>query len=133
MGAVGKKLRQAVGDGKVTLLHWCPGCNGPHGITIDGGPPTWLFNGDYHEPEFSPSILCFTSYDEEGEKLPDGRRRTLCHYFIRRGAALADRGANLDPAKSYIDFCGDSPHALRGKIVELPDWPYDVSRETPRE
>lgn len=123
MGAVGKKLRRAVGDGgkHVRLMHWCPGCKEPHGITIEGGPPTWSFNGDYEMPSFQPSVLCFTDY-EGGQRL--AARRTLCHYFIRTGFELADRGANLDPHKSYIDFCGDSPHELRGKIVELPDWPY---------
>lgn len=122
MGDVGKKLRRASGGGRTQLLHWCPGCKQPHGITIFGGAPVWSFNNDYERPSFSPSVLYFTDYDEEGEKR--GGRRTLCHYFIRTGAELAGRGANLDPMKSYIDFCGDSPHELRGKIVELPDWPY---------
>lgn len=125
MGAVGKKLRTARGsDGTRTLLHWCPACKGPHGIRIEGPAPTWSFNGDYRAPSFSPSVLCFTTDDDEGEPLPSGQRRTLCHYFVRRGVELASRGANLDPAKSYIDFCGDCPHELRGKIIELPDWPY---------
>lgn len=126
MAAIGRKLRRAIGDGgkHVRLMHWCPGCEGPHGITIEGGPPTWKFNGNYHKPSFEPSVRCFTNYDDEGEPLPKGTDRTLCHYFIRTGAELAGRGANLDPLKSYIDFCGDSPHALRGKIVDLPDWPY---------
>lgn len=105
-------------------MHWCPGCGGPHGIRIKGPPPVWSFNGDFDAPSFQPSVLCFTTNDEEGMPMPTGQRRTLCHYFIRRGAELAERGANLDPKKSYIDFCGDSPHELRGKIVELPDWPY---------
>jgi len=97
------------------LLHWCPACDGPHGITIFGSPPVWSFNENYDAPAFSPSILCFTTQD--------GIQKTICHYFIRLGSELAGRGANLDPAKSYIDYCGDCPHELRGKIVELPDWP----------
>ena len=65
-------------------------------------------------PTFAPSILCFTEYDEDDPsdvpvKLPDGQRRTLCHYFIRDG---------------MIEFCPDSPHALAGQTVELPEWPY---------
>jgi len=130
MGAVGKKLRRAVGtwEGKphVRLMHWCPGCNEPHGITIEGGPPSWIFNGDYDRPSFSPSVLCFTTHtlDDDDKSLPAPVRETLCHYFIKTGAELAGRAQNLDPTKSYIDFCGDSPHALSGKIVELPDWPY---------
>lgn len=126
MGALGRKLRTATGEGEKLILHWCPGCKGPHGIRVAGGPPVWSWNGDADAPSFSPSILCFTDdpEDDHGNPLPAPRRITLCHYFIKRGSEMHDRGANLDPAKSYIDFCGDSPHELRGKIVELPDWPY---------
>lgn len=129
MGALGKKLRSARGsDGSLTLLHWCPACGGPHGIRVEGPAPTWRFSGTHDAPSFEPSILCYTDdvEDEIGRPLPKPARRTLCHYFIRRGDErdLVMRGANIDPSKSYIDFCADSPHALRGKIVELPDWPY---------
>jgi hypothetical protein len=131
MGAIGKKLRRAIGnwDGKphVRLMHWCPGCAEVHGITVEGGPPTWAFNGDYEAPAFEPSVRIFITHtkDDDDRLLPAQVQETLCHYFIRTGAQLLNRGANVDPAKSYIDFCGDSPHDLRGKIVELPDWPYD--------
>lgn len=103
------KLRTARGRDTKSLMHWCPGCNEAHSIRIEGGPPVWTFDGDYEKPTFAPSILCFTTYDDEGDPLPGGQRRTLCHYFIRSG---------------MIEFCGDSPHALAGKTVELPDWPY---------
>lgn len=111
MGAIGKKLRRAVGDGgkHVWLLHWCPACEEPHGITIQGGPPQWTFDGSFDRPTFRPSVLYFTDYDEEGERLPEGQRRTLCHYFVTDGK---------------IQFCGDNPHALNGQTVDLPDWPY---------
>lgn len=126
MGAAGTKLRRAQGDVRKMLMHWCPGCDEPHGITIEGvGCPVWTFNGDYEKPSFNPSILCFTTH-EGGKQLAE--RRTLCHYFIKTGAELGDRILlglpALDPGKSYIDFCGDSPHALAGRTVELPDWPY---------
>lgn len=130
MSAIGKKLRRALGNGgkHVRLMHWCPGCEEPHGVTIKGGPPTWTFNEDYNRPSFAPSVLCFTTHDDEGEPLPQGQRRTLCHYFIKTGAEIlaANRpdAGPIDQAKSYIDFCADSPHALAGKVVELPDWPY---------
>jgi hypothetical protein len=127
VGALGKKLRSARGsDGSRTLLHWCPGCDQPHGIRVEGPPPVWRFRGTYDAPSFEPSILCFTTHttDDDDRPLPAPVRETLCHYFIRLGSELKARGANLDDAKSYIDYCGDSPHALRGKIVELPDWPY---------
>jgi hypothetical protein len=115
MGAIGKKLRRARGMGEyakeLLLLHWCPGCDEPHGIRIEGreGSPKWTFNGNFDRPTFSPSVLNFTIYDDEGEPLPQGQRRTLCHYFITDG---------------QIQFCGDSPHELAGQTVDLPDWPY---------
>lgn len=126
MSAIGKKLRRAVGlQGRhIRLMHWCPACEEVHGFTIAGGPPCWSFNGNFDKPSFNPSMLIYTEFDDEGMPLPLHHRRTICHYFIRTGAELGQRGANLDPNKSYIDYCSDSPHALRGKIVELPDWPY---------
>lgn len=123
MSAVGTKLRSISGaNGYRGLAHWCPGCEEVHVYKIDGpGPTKWTFNGDYERPSFTPSMLISTD-------------RTLCHYFIKTGseilAARAGVGAgplqcaSVHPDRSYIDFCGDSPHALRGQIVELPDWPY---------
>jgi hypothetical protein len=83
-------------------MHWCPGCQGPHGIRIEGPSPIWSFDGNYEKPTFAPSILVYTLEE-------DGSRHTECHYFIRSG---------------MIEFCGDSPHALAGKTVEIPEWPY---------
>ena len=89
------KLRRARGTNplSLTLMHWCPGCDQPHGIRIEGDPPTWSFNGDYEVPHFDPSIRCFTTDSVTKED------RTLCHYHIHNGK---------------IEFCGDSPHALAG-------------------
>lgn len=127
MAQIGTKLRAASGsNGYRALMHWCPGCNKVHGCKIGGdGPTKWTFNGDYNVPSFSPSMLIRTNHDGE-KRSPDGQMRTVCHYFIKTGAELQNRepGRAFDPAKSYIDFCGDSPHALSGKVVELPDWPY---------
>lgn len=111
MGAIGKKLRSASGPlGHRSIMHWCPGCDDVHGIRIEGPDgPKWTFNGDYDRPTFGPSVRCFTHYDDDHRKLPDGQTRTLCHYFIRDGR---------------IEFCGDSPHNLAGQTVDLPDWPY---------
>lgn len=109
------KLRNAIsGNKERSIIHWCPGCKQPHSIRIAGPTPTWTFDGNYERPTFAPSILCFTEYDENDEgdvpvKLPDGQRRTLCHYFIRDG---------------MIEFCSDSPHEFAGQTVELPEWPY---------
>src|ERR1700677_3085511 len=113
MGGIGTKLRRASSaDGKdVQLMHWCPGCDQPHGIRIEGGPPIWSFNGDYENPHFNPSIRCFTTHttDDDDKPLPSPVQETLCHYHIHHGK---------------IEFCSDSPHALSGQTVALPDWPY---------
>lgn len=114
MGALSKKLRDIKGG----ILHWCPGCDGCHAIWITEPNPLtgakWTWDGNVDQPTFSPSILVFTEYDDKHQKLPDGQRRTLCHYFIRQGR---------------IEFCGDSPHHLAGQTVELPDWPPDEDGE----
>ena len=91
-------------------MHWCPGCDEPHGIRISGGPPVWNFDGNYDRPTFGPSIRCFTTEttDDNDKPLPAPLQRTLCHYFIKGGR---------------IEYCGDSPHRLAGETVELPDWP----------
>jgi len=107
MGVKGK-FRTAQGG---MLYHWCPGCDELHGFRVEPGQgPVWQFDGDYERPTVSPSILCFTTYDDadDPQPLPNGQRRTLCHYFIKGG---------------MIEFCGDSPHALAGKTVPLPDLP----------
>jgi hypothetical protein len=117
MSQIGTKLRRASwpahagGPAGVKLMHWCPGCDQPHGITIEGGPPIWTFDGNYDAPTFSPSILCFVTHttDDDDKPLPVPVRETLCHYFIKAG---------------MIEFCGDSPHKLKGQTVPLPDWPY---------
>ena len=97
----------------MSLLHWCPGCDNPHGILIENaqGHPIWTFDGNYDSPTFSPSIRCFTTEttDDDDKPLPAPVQRTLCHYFIKAG---------------QIEFCGDSPHKLAGQTVPLPDWPY---------
>lgn len=78
-------------------MHWCPGCEEVHGFRVEGADPHWSFNGDWEQPHCNPSI-----------KISD-QTGTLCHYFIHDGR---------------IEFCGDSPHALAGKTVDIPEWPY---------
>jgi hypothetical protein len=112
MGAIGKKLRSMAGDQRRGYLHWCPGCDEPHGIfTENKNGPTWTFNGDFEKPTFGPSIRCFTTEttDDDDKPLPAPIQRTICHYFVKAGK---------------IEFCGDSPHKLAGQTVDLPDWPY---------
>lgn len=111
MSQQGTKLRSASWNGGRKLMHWCPGCNEPHGIIVEGGPPQWTFNGDFAKPHFEPSVRVFVTHytDDNDVRLPEPIQETLCHYFIRGGR---------------IEFCGDSPHALAGQTVDLPDWPY---------
>jgi hypothetical protein len=111
MGALGKKLRSASGRlGHKSILHWCPGCDGVHGIQIaapDG--PTWAFNDDWDKPTFSPSVRLFDKKRDAAGNVLMNEEVTLCHYFITDGKIL---------------FCVDSRHSLAGQTVELPDWPY---------
>lgn len=116
MSAFGKYLRKAQSDGEraeTSYLFWCPGCDSPHAFRVEGPAdrPRWTFNGSAEKPTFSPSLLCFTTYDENQEPpkpFPDGRRVTLCHLFVTDGKII---------------FCGDSPHELAGQTVPLPEWP----------
>lgn len=117
MSATGRKLRKFVDKfGGWGLNYFCPGCKSPHGVYIKRGDgktgPSWSFDGNFDAPTFGPSIRCFTTRDT-GRKDAQGKavteQLTLCHHFVKKG---------------QIEFCADSPHALKGKTVELPDWPY---------
>lgn len=93
------------GDSGKLLMFWCPGCSEPHGPRVEGarvqshGPWTW--NGDRDRPTLSPSIKV-ESANREGP--------TVCHSFVQDG---------------QIQFLGDCTHALAGKTVPIPDWPYE--------
>jgi hypothetical protein len=79
-------------DGKV-CFH-CPGCDGPHGLTVKQRVLTgWDWNGLYSTPTFSPSILV------RGQGY-------VCHSYVRNGR---------------IQFLPDTTHKLSGQEVELPD------------
>jgi hypothetical protein len=105
MAALSKKLRSATGG----FVHWCPGCDGAHYIRTDQSQPThWGWNGDVDRPIAWPSVRCFTTDPQTKAQ------RTLCHYFL--GGAARDK-------PGMIEFCGDSPHALAGQTVALPDFP----------
>jgi hypothetical protein len=106
------KLRKATGSDCMRLLHWCPGCNEVHSYRIDAPTrPSWTFDGNWEKPTLMPSMRIFVTETEDDNEhlLPHPIERTLCHYFIKSGK---------------IEFCGDSPHALKGQTVDLPDWPY---------
>lgn len=79
------------------LLHWCPGCRGPHLINVEKPNhlgAKWTWNKNAEKPTFTPSINIVGH----------------CHYFITDGK---------------IQFCPDSKHKLAGMTVDLPDFPED--------
>ena len=95
------KLRTIVdaNDVRVGVNFFCPGCERPHYITVNGNRnscgATRSWNGSEELPTFSPSILSNFDY-------PEGR----CHCFVRDG---------------QIEFLDDCFHKLAGKKVPLPD------------
>lgn len=99
MRRLSAKLRAVQGG----ILHFCPACNEPHMIGLG-----WRFDGNVDAPTFEPSVRLSTKRDDHGERLSGGQSRTLCHYHLRGGV---------------IEYCSDSPHALAGQRVPLPDHP----------
>lgn len=124
---------------------YCPGCNGYHRYTIarpnEGN--LWAFNGDAVNPTFTPSLLEYwieKKTDEELDRIyalentikatkvkatqerlrglikaieagAKGRQTTRCHLFVTNG---------------QIIYCGDCPHDLAGKTVDMlpvSQWP----------
>jgi Family of unknown function (DUF6527) len=110
MARLSAKLRSVEWHGSKGISFWCPGCDGPHAVNVEG-VDAWTWNGDVEKPTLNPSILCWTNH-KDGVRLPEGQRVTLCHSFVRDGR---------------IQFLGDCPHALKNQTVDLPDWP-DVER-----
>lgn len=90
------RTRKVRGSDSLYLMHWCPGCQSPHGFPVEG-KNAWSFNGDWDRPHCDPSVL---------HSVQTG---TLCHYFVHGGK---------------IEFCSDCPHTLAGKTVDIPEWPY---------
>jgi hypothetical protein len=96
------------------LTWWCPGCDGPHGITI--GKKTkpedqrWRWNGDAFRPTFEPSVL--VTWDEPQWSCDHmtqlGKIAKRCHSFVRAGR---------------MQFLDDCTHELKGQTVEIPPWP----------
>lgn len=82
----------------ISVIYECPGCKNTHSVPAD----RWHWNGDVMKPTLSPSVRHFIPAD--GKHFPHDK--TTCHYFVRDGR---------------IEFCSDSPHALAGQTVDLPD------------
>jgi hypothetical protein len=92
------KWHQYHHDGKITFYFYCPGCKHAHGIET----PRWSFNGDVQNPSFSPSVRHFYRHPQTNKE------HTTCHYHVRSGR---------------VEFCGDCEHELRGKTVDISDFP----------
>jgi hypothetical protein len=107
-------------DKPIGWAHWCPACRQIHVFNVEQptraypefnikGGVRWTFDGNLEQPTFAPSMLISTG----GWKRPDGstvQRRTVCHYHLQGGV---------------LKYCADSPHALAGKNVALPEIPGD--------
>lgn len=46
------EVKDSVPTGRHFFWFWCPGCSAFHSFIT----PTWLFNGDYQAPTFSPRL-----------------------------------------------------------------------------
>lgn len=91
------------------LLFWCPGCEEAHSFRVAGpeGRPRWTWDGNLESPTCDPSLRVYT-YDKQS-----GRGDiTKCHLNLTAGKLV---------------YHGDSPHALKGQTVDLPDLPADWS------
>lgn len=90
-----------------SLLFWCPGCDGAHGVPI-AGERAWGWNGSMDSPTLTPSILVtYPANPNAIEEFKEWRTERRCHSFVTNG---------------QIQFLGDCTHALAGQTVAIPDW-----------
>lgn len=85
----------------IILLHWCSGCNKPHGILItkrNSAGEMWRYNNKHESPSIEPGI----SFGK------------TCQYLLLDGAQVFIKGTS-------------SPQA--GKIVDLRPFPKDFDME----
>jgi hypothetical protein len=92
---------------------YCHGCRSGHAfhVRIDGGEPSWTFNGDTEQPTFHPSLKISgtaTPTEDDLVKILSGTPvepvPTLCHLFVENGK---------------IRFLDDCTHPLRGQTVDM--------------
>lgn len=95
------------------LGFWCPGCDEMH--VVDGG---WLFDGNYEQPTFNPSVLVTSGHHSPRWKSPDcwctynkahpddrvAYTCSCCHSFVEQGR---------------IRFLSDCTHKLAGQTISL--------------
>lgn len=88
-------MKTRTAQGGTHLTFWCPACNNPHTIPVDGSRG-WTWNGDRERPTIQPSIRV------------SGGGGYCCHAVVTAGR---------------IAFQGDCTHALAGQTVDLIEWP----------
>lgn len=90
--------------GKLTtdgcFLWYCPGCEGYHGVPIEGGR-AWGWNKSLTSPILNPSVLVYGHPTS-----PPFKPQPRCHCFVRDGK---------------IQFLTDSEHKLAGQTVEMQE------------
>lgn len=91
------KVKVYEGSEQPHLIYKCPGCGHDHNVPA----ARWNWNGSKEKPTLNPSVRHYYIRTGTNEEV------TTCHYFIREGR---------------IEYCGDCPHELANKTVDLPDW-----------
>lgn len=93
-------------DGNETdyAFFYCPGCQHPHAVRTNGNY-RWEWNLSVEKPTFSPSLLVIKP-DPNNQEIDLER----CHSYVIDGK---------------IKFLSDCTHDLRGKTVDLPEFPED--------
>lgn len=83
-----------------TLLWFCPGCGGTHGVPVIGGR-VWGWNKSLDSPTLTPSVLVYAH-----ETSPPFNPQLRCHCYVRDGS---------------IQFLADCGHELAGQTVVMGD------------
>lgn len=117
------QISRVLRDHEDCLTFWCPGCKCGHALPIIGRITTatkrdkWTWNGDLERPVFHPSVHCkIPPHKIDGVSYPG---ESLCHSWVGKNGAKPGQ----------IAFLGDCKHALRGQVVDLPDWPNWEERQ----
>jgi hypothetical protein len=121
VAAISSKLRSVSDkEGRFGVLFWCPGCDEPHCVWVQGPGSVWTWDENAERPTFNPSVLIRRGHYVPGEEGRDcwcsytarTKRKapfscSVCHSFVRDGR---------------IEFLSDCTHKMAGQTVELPDW-----------
>lgn len=117
MGQLGPKMRRigpAEGYTAGGLAHWCPACESMHQFALDGKNSCgaqWTWDGNVEAPTFAPSMNIVVNSPSHPHHQKDAAT-SVCHYFLRAG---------------QLQFLGDCTHAMRGRMVQLPDLPLQLT------